>query len=148
MAEAWEIWNSILERAHREGLANLPPVCQTIFRANCYLCGIEIGGLSGLLYNLSPDSCSLQDDWSELRQTATALRQMGEQDTAIVLEQCAERLESTSVTETTSWQQRCESAFPNGELDQLESQLLANTGQAWSALEHFTQLHQDDCHPS
>jgi hypothetical protein len=59
-----------------------------------FLTDLETGGLSGFLYNISPDSSSSQNVWSELREVVVALRRIEAANTADALEQLIPLLEA------------------------------------------------------
>ena len=63
---------NILERECRDGRVSLTPREQDTFHVYRFLCEFENGGLSGLLYNLSPDFVDLQSLSSVVRRLGRA----------------------------------------------------------------------------
>jgi hypothetical protein len=95
--EPYEVWNSVLERAGNS-LARLAPNERIIYRVNVFLCDLEMGGLSGFLYNVSPTDGG---SWSDLRETAEAIETVGHLGCAATLRDLAERLERLPSFSTT-----------------------------------------------
>lgn len=145
MIDTTEVWNFILKCASDGRLASLPPACQIIFRANCYTCEIPTNGLSGLLYNLSPEYAADQKNWTDLRQTAAAMDEIGDTKVAEILHHCAERLEPVSLTPDPTWGNLLKTAFPNGELKSLEDVLMDHSNNSCAALEKYTLANIDVC---
>jgi hypothetical protein len=97
--EPCDVWNGILERGGST-LAGLTPSERVIYRVNVFLVDVEIGGLSGFLYNVSPSSGGR---WSDLGETADAVESVGHPACAALLRDLAVRLESLPPTGAASW---------------------------------------------
>jgi hypothetical protein len=95
--EPYEVWNNVLERAGNS-IARLAPNERIIYRVNVFLCDLEMGGLSGFLYNISPTDGG---NWSALRETAEAIETVGHLGCAATLRDLAERLERLPSFSTT-----------------------------------------------
>jgi hypothetical protein len=97
--EPCDVWNRILERAGST-LAGLTAAERIVYRVNVFLVDVEMGGLSGFLYNISPSSGRR---WSDLRETAEAVESVGHVRTAALLRDLAARLEALPSGGTTTW---------------------------------------------
>ena len=70
---------AILERECRDGRVSLTPLELDTFHVYRFLCEFENGGLSGLLYNISPE-------FVELQSLSSVVRRLGRADLASLLD--------------------------------------------------------------
>jgi len=67
---------------------------QVIWCVGQFAIGVEMGGLSGFLYNVSPDASSPQNEWVQLRETVRSLKLIGATSAANVLDVLVTLLET------------------------------------------------------
>jgi hypothetical protein len=92
-----EVWSRILTRA-RDSFSGFEPHERIIFRVFIFLTDLEMGDLTGFMYNISPSD---GPRWSELRETADAVETIGHVACAATLRDLAERLEALPPFSTT-----------------------------------------------
>jgi hypothetical protein len=63
--------------------------------------GVEMGGLSGYLYNVSPDASSSQNEWVQLREATRLLNLVGALGAANLLGMLVARLEASALDDGT-----------------------------------------------
>ena len=100
--EPWEIWNEVLVRVSESGLDGVDDRERIIFLVNRLLCDFENGGYSGFLYNICPPDSSA---WTDLRATADAVSELGDDVTAELLRETASVLEATDGGAHSTWGQ-------------------------------------------
>ena len=119
-------WNGIVEKAIKTGLPTLKREEQIIFRAYSFIIEVEMGGVSGALYNLSPKLGSDQHHWIDLRHAAEALATIGDNETAQLLLKAADVLENLPEPPLSTWGGYMESAntqLPEGFWEIIESRI-------------------------
>lgn len=136
MAEPWEVWNQIIEKASSRGVADLNDFEENIYRVNIFLCDMDNGGLTGFLYNVSPSSTATTE-WSDLRQTAKAIKIMGVSACADALFQAASCFESVSNAENT-WRNLLEDPKLAELIKAIEQPVKEAIPELWEKLEDFT----------
>jgi hypothetical protein len=67
---------------------------RVIWSVGQFAIGVEMGGLSGFLYNVSPDASSRQNEWVQLRETVRSLKLIGATSAANVLDVLVTLLEA------------------------------------------------------
>jgi hypothetical protein len=72
-----------------------------IWTVGQFAIGVEMGGLSGFLYNISPDASSPQNEWVQLRETTRLLNLVGATGAANLLGRLVARLEASSLDDGT-----------------------------------------------
>ncbi len=135
-----ETWNVLLERSEQGGTAQFSPNELAVLRVNIFLIEVETGGLSGLLYNLSPDG-DLEAGWLELKGLRKALSLIGSTASAAVVQRISAILEGKPAAEASSWAQFLVMVDPAEELERFESELLDQVEAIWGELESFTVKH-------
>lgn len=103
MDESINTWNSIVEKVIKTGLLTLKQEERIIFRASSFIIEVEMGGISGALYNLSPKLGSDQHQWIDLRLTTEALATIGDNETARLLLKAADVLENSPESPSLTW---------------------------------------------
>ena len=98
----------------------LTPRERLIWSVGTFATDLEMGGLSGFLYNVSPDAGEVQGDWTRLRELVAGLELIGAMSTARVLADLLPRLEA-SATDDGTWGGFLEAR--SLELDDLEPEL-------------------------
>lgn len=136
MAEPWEVWNQIIEKASSRGVGDLKDFEENIYRVNIFLCDMDNGGLTGFLYNVSPSN-STTTEWNDLRQTAKAIEIMGVSACADALFQAASCFESASIAEKT-WGQLLEDQKLAELIKAIEQPIKEALPELWEKLEDFT----------
>lgn len=138
MRKDCEVWNEVLVKDE----ASLTDPERTILLLNRLLGDLENGGLSGFLYDVSPDAPGAwSDGWIDLRRTADALERAGGAPFATLLRRMAEALESVDRTDEDDgkgddWGDFLDRVEPEGLLDDIERQL--DVGALWQCVSDFT----------
>ena|GEM_PF-3128271 len=109
MDEVIKTWNKIVEKVIQTGLPALKREEQIIFRVYSFVIEVEMGGINGALYNLSPRSGSDQQQWIDLRLTAESLVAIGDNQTAQLLLKAADVLENLLEPPSSTWGEFMES---------------------------------------
>jgi len=107
--EVIKTWNKIVEKVIQTGLPALKREEQIIFRVYSFVIEVEMGGINGALYNLSPRSGSDQQQWIDLRLTAESLVAIGDNQTAQLLLKAADVLENLLEPPSSTWGEFMES---------------------------------------
>lgn len=129
--DAPAIWNAVLDKASEAGVASLSAREKEIYHLNRLVVELENGGLTGLLYNMSPGTG--ESGWSELHATIAALQSAGETKAALVLGRIAATVESLPRGSAGTWGDWIAPA--ESRLSQLESELDIATARVWEKLE-------------
>jgi hypothetical protein len=133
LGKAELIWDSVVAKLSREGRDSLSASERTFYLLNRFLVDFEMGGLSGLLYNLSSASPS-ELRWEELRATAQAARSAGQPEAALTLEKVADLLEALPRVEGT-WESFLRPIA--AQLPALEASLNASSEPLWDRLDEL-----------
>lgn len=137
MREPWEIWNAILDKASRD-VSTLTDIERTIYLVNHYICDLDLGSVTSVLYNLSPAASPAPVPWTDLRTTAEAVREVGDLESAGALTELATRFECAPYVEASSWEDFRVRALPS-DLEEEITQVLEQRGPIlWQLLEKFT----------
>ncbi len=104
-------------------------------RINNFLCDLDIGGLSGALYNLSPE-VGAEKEWSALRLLAQDVNDLGRSAVGELLLQVATLLESQAAPGPTTWGACIEPI--QDRLAELEVPLMHEAEELWDAIESPT----------
>ena len=75
MIDAATVWELVAARVARSGPESLSPAERRFYWVNRSLVDLDVGGLSGFLYNLSPSALGAR--WDDLRAAADALQESG-----------------------------------------------------------------------
>ncbi len=111
MIDAAAVWESVAARVAHSGPESLSPAERRFYWVNRSLVDLDVGGLSGFLYNLNPSAVGAR--WDDLRAAADALQDAGAAGAGPSLHELARRLEERPGGEG-PWQ---------SELDRLASDL-------------------------
>jgi hypothetical protein len=138
--EVVNTWNNIIEKAACTGLAALKHEEQVVFRANSFVVEVEMGGMSGALYNLSPKAGTDQRQWLDLRLTAQALASIGDHESAQLLLKAIDVFENLPEPVSSTWEEFMESASSqlSGEFWETIEARIPNI---YDSLEKYTRTH-------
>lgn len=130
-----EVWNAIIERADAQGEGSLSLKERRIYLVNLFLIELESGGLSGFLYNVSPEAD--ERNWERLRDTAEAVRSFGNQHVAEQLVRFANLLEKLPERSAGStWRDYLLAReLTDAILEEAEDDLRKHSGILWDDLE-------------
>jgi len=131
MPEPYETWNRIFTKASKQGEAALTTVERTIYLANRFVIDLELGGLTGALYNAS----------HVLRPTADALQAIGERTAATIVREAADLLEPLLQRRFHTWKALLDAAHLTERLEPWDKRLTAKSEAMYSKLERFTTKH-------
>ncbi len=138
MVEPVEVWNQLIARSGDPSSKSLSEDERAILLTNVLLIETENGGISGLLYNLSPvDRAS----WSELRRTAAAVSRVCVHGIGESLSELADILEKAPQSNITETWGRFLAHVSNDHFTNLTSRIEVHVGDLWEELEDFTILH-------
>jgi len=138
--EVINTWNSIVEKVIQTGLPTLKQEEQSIFRAYSFIIQVEMGGISGALYNLSPRLGSDQHQWIDLRLTAESLVTIGDNETAQLLLKAADVLENLPNSLSPTWGEFMKSVdtqIPEGFWETIEARI----PNIYDVLEEYTSVY-------
>jgi hypothetical protein len=131
--EIADVWNAVLAKEAQSGVASLSSHERTIYFVNRFICDFSNGGLSGFLYNLSPE-------WALLASFEEEIRRVGCDTIATVIAdvrtvfQMASELEERKET----WSAYLARLDPQERLRSLDLKLTGADGELWDRLEEFT----------
>lgn len=133
-----DIWNAVIEKASAAGMGALAPAEKTIYRVNRFIAEFVGGGLSGFLYNISPD-------WTAVADLRDEVRKIGADDIGLILEDVIVILSrpGTSEVREETWAQFLGRIDPDGELRLIEERLEDADSILWDHLERFTETNHE-----
>ena len=129
--EAPDIWNRILDREAQSGVAALSLEERRIFYVNRFLLDYENGGLSGFLYNVSPENGT---EWLELRSTIDAIAFFDRPEVARALEGALNIVERDGPSGPT-WGAFVSARDAEGQLDVIDREVGRCYADLWEDIE-------------
>lgn len=110
MDELVSTWKNIIEKVSQARDGSLKSEELIVFRVFSFISNIEMNGVSGALYNLSPKLGSDQHQWVDLRLTAEALVSISDNESAKLLLKVADVFEGLPQPPTATWGEFMDSA--------------------------------------
>ncbi|HVU17234.1 MAG TPA: DUF4375 domain-containing protein [Candidatus Didemnitutus sp.] len=131
--EVVDVWNAVLAKEARSGVASLSPNERTIYFVNRFICDFSNGGLSGFLYNLSPE-------WASLGSFEEEIRRVGCDSIATVIADVRTVFQKAAALEVQkeTWSAYLTRLDPTQTLSILNLKLSGADGELWECLETFT----------
>jgi hypothetical protein len=129
-----EIWDMVIEKETKYGLDALSKKEATIYHVYRFCGDFDNGGLTGFLYNLSPD-------WNLIHLLQEEMRNIGCPEISNILAKVASLFDcpkASSIKEKT-WEEFLVRIDPQNSLDQFCDQLSSCLEDYWGTLEAFTQ---------
>ena len=123
----------MLAKEAQSGIASLSSQERTIYFVNRFICDFSNGGLTGFLYNLSPE-------WELLGSFEEEIRRVGCESIAVVIAEVqtvfliAGKLEERKET----WSAYLARLDPSERLRSLDLKLTGADGELWERLQDFT----------
>ncbi len=131
--EIVDVWNAVLEKEAQSGVASLSSQERTIYFVNRFICEFSCGGLSGFLYNLSPE-------WKLLGSFEEEIRRVGCETIAVVIADVRTVFLKASALEERkeTWSAYLARLDPSDRLRALDQKLTGADSELWDKLEDFT----------
>ena len=127
-----DLAQSILERECRDGRDSLSPQEIDIFHVYRFLCEFENGGLSGLLYNLSPE-------FAELQSLSSVVRRLCRDDLATLLDSVFDVASRGPADFHGTWSDWLSVADPEQRIPDLDERISGCYEALWDDLPRLTQ---------
>ena len=118
---------SVLEKECRQGRASLDPIESECFLLYRFVCEYENGGLSGLLYNISPD-------WEYLVSLASVLRKKDDPTLASLIEEAHAVVASGPSDYQGTWSGWLDLADPKKKLPKIDDAISPKYSVIWRHL--------------
>lgn len=128
--------NEIMARAPRGDTSALSAKERVLYLVNAFLFELDVGGLSGFLYNASPSrhTHTSVPAWAVVEDTIAAVRTLGDAELARTLDKALELVRPGLVIADETWGDVLARVDPVGVLDGLESKISLASEGLWDRL--------------
>ena len=110
MDKVVDTWNTIIGKSSQAKDGTLRHEELIIFRVFSFIIEVEVNGVRGALYNMSPRLGSDQHKWTNLRLTAEALASIGDNESAQLLLKARDVFENLPEPTQHTWEELMDSA--------------------------------------